>query len=227
VSIGAVVAVAVDALGLLLCWKVALVWILRRTVALAAQGAELAWDDESRVAELAERIAERDGLRFVPDPGGPPRLHLDGRDVSTAIRSMDIAQGASRVSALPGVRAALLEMQRRGARAGGVVLEGRDIGTVVLPDAEAKVFLTASVDVRARRRFDELSARREGPSLAEVEKEVRERDTRDTTRPIAPLRQAEDALLVDSSDCTIEAVVDRIVAHVEARRGAAARGARG
>ncbi len=94
------------------------------------------------------------------------------------------------------------------------MLEGRDIGTVVLPDAEAKFFLTASVEVRARRRFDELRARGQAPSLADVEQEMRERDTRDMGRPIAPLRQAVDAALVDSTDMTIEEVVDAIVVRV-------------
>jgi cytidylate kinase len=112
------------------------------------------------------------------------------------------------------VRAALLELQRSQGREGGVVLEGRDIGTVVFPDAEAKFYLTASVDVRAQRRRDELAARGTPPTLQEVLNEVAERDRRDSTRPIAPLRQADDAKLVDSSSLSIEQVVELIVATV-------------
>jgi cytidylate kinase len=106
-------------------------------------------------------------------------------------------------------------LQRGQGREGGVVLEGRDIGTVVFPDAEAKFYLTASVDVRARRRRDELAARGTPPSLADVLSEVSERDRRDSTRPVAPLRQGEDAALVDSSVLSIEQVVELIVAMVK------------
>src|SRR5262249_5905054 len=150
--------------------------------------------------------------------GGVSRVFLDGRDVSSLIRTQEIAEGASQVSALPPVRDALLEIQRSSARAGGVVLEGRDIGTVVLPDAEAKVYLTASVGVRADRRYLELVARGEQPVREQIEQEVRKRDQRDTMRPIAPLKQAADAVLVDSTHLTIDEVVDAIVARVRAVR---------
>jgi cytidylate kinase len=118
------------------------------------------------------------------------------------------------VSAIPGVRAALLAMQRTAGEQGGVVLEGRDIGTVVFPDAEAKFYLTASVDVRAQRRLAELEGRGHPASLEDVRREVVERDTRDSSRPIAPLRQAEDAEIVDSSALNIEQVVEHIVRQV-------------
>ena len=117
-------------------------------------------------------------------------MKLRGEDVSSAIRKPDVSQGASKVSAVPEVREALLDMQRQAGAAGGAVLEGRDIGTVVFPNAEAKFFLTASVDVRARRRYDELVSRGASPLLEEVQREVAERDLRDSTRPIAPLKQA-------------------------------------
>jgi cytidylate kinase len=187
---------------------------LYRSIALAAKNAGIPWDDAAAVGELARAIAGRNGIRFEATGSGPPRIVLDGQDVSTAIRTQDIAAGASRVSAIPAVRDALLELQRLGASAGGVVLEGRDIGTVVLPDAEAKFYLTASVEVRAGRRFKELVARGEQPVLDQIEREVRERDTRDTERPIAPLRQAEDAVLVESTVLTIDEVVEKIVSHV-------------
>jgi cytidylate kinase len=141
---------------------------------------------------------------------------LEGSDVSTEIRTQDMAEGASQVSAQPEVRAALLEMQRRAGRSGGVVLEGRDIGTVVFPDAEAKFFLTASVEVRAQRRYDELVLRGEPADLSVIQAEVASRDRRDSTRPIAPLRQADDALFVDTSGLGIEEVVARIVERVRA-----------
>jgi cytidylate kinase len=190
---------------------------LYRCIALAALEAGVAWDDETRVGELARRIGEREGIGFESVASGVPRILLDGRDVSADIRTQDIAQGASKVSAIRAVRDALLDLQRAAARPGGVVLEGRDIGTVVLPDAEAKFFLTASVEVRAARRHEELAAKaRTAPTLEEVLRDVRERDTRDTTRPVAPLRQAEDAVLVESSRMTIDEVVSTMVAHVRA-----------
>ena len=145
---------------------------------------------------------------------GAQQVLLRDKDVSGSIRTQSISQGASKVSAHPGVRQALLELQRSQGRQGAVVLEGRDIGTVVFPDAEAKFFLTASVEVRAQRRRDELAARGTPPSLEDVMREVKERDQRDSTRPVAPLKQADDAQLVDSSALSVEQVVERIVAAV-------------
>jgi len=191
-----------------------------RCVALAAKEQGVSWDDAPRVAEIARAIAARGGIAWQETKGALPKILLDGRDVSTDIRVHDVAQGASKVSAIPAVRDALLDVQRAAAKGGGVVLEGRDIGTVVLPDAEAKFFLTASVDVRAGRRHEELGQRGSAPSLDEVLRDVRERDHRDTTRPIAPLKQAEDAVLLDSSDLTIEEVVSKIVERVNAIRDA-------
>lgn len=187
---------------------------LYRGIALAAKQAGCAWADDAAVGALAHAIARRDGLRFEPSPAGPPRLLLDGVDVSPVIRTQEIAEGASQVSAIPAVRDALLELQRSAARAGGVVLEGRDIGTVVLPDAEAKFYLTAAIEVRSGRRFDELVAKGQAPVRAEVERDVRQRDERDMSRPIAPLRQASDARLLDSTDMTIDEVVEAIVKSV-------------
>jgi len=190
---------------------------LYRSIALAAREAGVAWDDEVGVSNLARETAARSGIRFDLATGSP-RVVLDGRDVTSAIRSQDIGQGASKVSAIAGVRAALLELQRSAARAGGVVLEGRDIGTVVLPDAEAKFFLTASVDVRALRRFKELTAKGEAPRLDAVRRDVEERDKRDSERAVAPLRRAPDAVLVDSSELPIDVVVSTIVDRVEVVR---------
>jgi cytidylate kinase len=188
---------------------------LYRVVALAAERAGVAFDDEGRASALAEGLVAENAVQVRRGPDGGSQVLLRGQDVSLAIRAQSIGQGASQVSAFPGVRGALLELQRAQGREGGVVLEGRDIGTVVFPDAEAKFYLTASVDVRAQRRRDELAARGTPPTLAEVLSEVTERDRRDSTRPVAPLRQAADALLVDSSSMSIEQVVEYIVASVK------------
>jgi len=188
---------------------------LYRVVALAAERAEVSFDDAERASALAEALVAENAVQLRRNENGAQQVLLRGQDVSLSIRAQNIGQGASKASAHPGVRAALLELQRSQGREGGVVLEGRDIGTVVFPDAEAKFFLTASAEVRAQRRRDELAARGTPPSLADVLSEVNERDRRDSTRPVAPLRQAEDARLVDSSSLGVEQVVELIVAAVK------------
>jgi cytidylate kinase len=187
---------------------------LYRLVALAAEQAGVSFDDAARTSALAELLVAESAVQLRRGADGAQQVLLRGKDASTAIRTQTIGQGASKVSAHPGVRKALLELQRSQGREGAVVLEGRDIGTVVFPDAEAKFFLTASVEVRAQRRRDELAARGTPPSLEEVLSEVNERDRRDSTRPVAPLKQAADAELVDSSALTVEQVVELIVAAV-------------
>lgn len=185
-----------------------------RSVALAADRRGLDLGDSEALGALALELARDHAIRFEPDAAGGQRVLLGSDDVSTEIRTQHIAEGASRVSAVPAVREALLEMQRAAGRAGGVVLEGRDIGSVVFPDAEAKFYLTASVDVRANRRLQELHARGETVSMDDVRREVVERDHRDSTRAVAPLTQAADAIVVDSSGVPIDDVVARIVARV-------------
>jgi cytidylate kinase len=185
-----------------------------RSVALAAERAELKGDLDA-IGRLAQELADREAIQFRDLPNGSQLVLIDGEDVSAAIRTQSIGQGASRASAIPAVRAALLAMQRAAGKNGGVVVEGRDIGTVVFPDAEAKFFLTASVDERAQRRHIELSQKGSEQSLDSVRSEVQERDRRDSSRPVAPLLQAADALLVDSTGLTIEQVVSKIVDHVE------------
>ena len=189
---------------------------LYRTVALAAVRAGIDQEDEDRLAELLSRIE----IRLDGD-----RVFLDGEDVSRAIRTPEISLGASRVSAVPAVRQGLLRLQRELGRAAprGAVLEGRDIGTVVFPDADAKFFLTASVEQRAKRRYEELRSRGEEVTLEEVLADQTRRDRRDSERTLAPLRPAEDALVVDSSGRSIEDVVGEIVGIVRdrfAKRGA-------
>ena len=189
-----------------------------RAVALAAKRAGIAWDDASSVGGLARSIVARRGLSFDRDAEKGVRVWLDGEDVSDAIRAPDMGMGASTVSGLKDVRDALFDMQRQAGQGGGVVLEGRDIGTVVFPDAEVKFFLTARADVRARRRFDELTAKGATVTLEETLADVRRRDQQDTTRPVAPLRQADDATLIDNSDISIDETVARMAARVRERR---------
>jgi cytidylate kinase len=190
-----------------------------RAVALAAKRAGVPWDDAADVGSLARSLVARGALSLESAPDAGVRVRLGDDDVSEAIREPDIGMGASTVSAHPGVREALLEMQRQAGRAGGVVLEGRDIGTVVFPDADVKFFLTARADVRARRRHDELVARGAAVTLDETLAEVLRRDRQDSTRPVAPLKQATDATLVDDSDLTIEETVARMAEGVRAWRG--------
>jgi cytidylate kinase len=136
-----------------------------------------------------------------------PRVTLNGRDVTAQISEPAIADLASRLSALPIVRARMREWQRATGEQGGIVMEGRDIGTVIFPDAEHKFYLTARAEIRAARRFAEISARGAGLSFAEVLDQLRERDARDSARELAPLKPAPDAQIVDSSDLTITEVV--------------------
>jgi len=143
---------------------------------------------------------------------------LSEEDVSEAIRTPDIGMGASTVSAHPGVRMALLDIQRQAGQDGGVVLEGRDIGTVVFPDAEVKIFLTARPEVRAKRRYEELVQKGNTPvTFEDTLAEVLTRDAQDEGRAVAPLKQAEGATLIDSSDLTIDEAVEAIAALVEKR----------
>lgn len=195
---------------------------LYRSVALAAQRAGAPWSDAERVSAVARGVAEPGRLSLATDadaPGGT-RVVLDGEDVSALIRTPEMSRGASAVSAIPGVRAALLDMQRHHATLGGVVMEGRDIGTVVVPDAEAKFFVTASSEVRARRRYDELRARGVATTLEATLAEVVARDDADAGRDVAPLVPAADAELVDTSTMPIDGVVEHLVARV---RGLTAR----
>ncbi len=136
---------------------------------------------------------------------------LNGENVNGLIRTEEVGNMASASSGNPNVRAKLVRLQQELAGKENVVMDGRDIGTCVLPGAEVKVYLTASVEVRAKRRFDELRARGEECSLSEIADDIRERDHRDMTRELSPLRQAEDAILIDSSDMSIEEVADAVI----------------
>jgi cytidylate kinase len=192
-----------------------------RAVALAADRRAVAWDDDAGLGELLAAL----DVRFEPPPpgGGSQRVLLDGEDVTAAIRTPRVSLGASAVSARPVVRAGLLELQRRLALAAGspgAVLEGRDIGTVVFPDADAKFFLTASPEVRARRRFDELRARGDAATYDDVLADQLRRDRQDSERAVAPLRPAPDAVVLDSSGEDADGVVERLAREVERRLSA-------
>lgn len=180
---------------------------LYRAVALAAREAGIAWTDGPALGELTESLQ----LHFVTGDDGAPRVHIDDRDRATDIRSPEISMGASDVSAHPEVRAGLLGLQRRLGKPGGVVLEGRDIGTVVFPDAEVKIFLTASPEIRTQRRVKELRDRGVAAEYQQTLAEVLQRDDQDQNRPIAPLKPAVDAYLLDSTALTLEEAVDVMV----------------
>lgn len=185
---------------------------LYRGVALAARDRGISWGDEAAVTAVA---VEAD-LRFAPQEDGTPRLLLDGQDRADEIRTPEMSAGASQVSAYPGVRRALLAMQRDLGRDGGVVLEGRDIGTVVFPDAEVKLFLTASAEERARRRVKDLQNRGTEADYDQILAKIRSRDEADSTRAIAPLRPAEDAVMLDSTSLDLESVVQHVLELVQA-----------
>ena len=138
-------------------------------------------------------------------------VYLNGKDISSRLRNEEVGNMASVTSAIPEVRKKLLELQQNLAKTQNVIMDGRDIGTCVLPHADVKVYLTASVETRAKRRYQELQEKGEDCNLEEIAHDIEERDRRDMTREIAPLKQAEDAVLVDSSDMTIAEVVKTIV----------------
>ena len=141
---------------------------------------------------------------------GAQQVLLNGENVTGLLRTEEVGNMASASSVNPDVRKKLVELQQALAARENVVMDGRDIGTCVLPQADVKVYLTASAACRAKRRYDELQAKGESCDLAAIEEDIRERDERDMTRAISPLRQAEDAVLVDSSDMTVEEVIEKI-----------------
>ncbi len=141
---------------------------------------------------------------------GVQNVYLNGTNVTGRLREEAVGNTASVTSAVPEVRAQIFALQRGLAERGGVIMDGRDIGTVVMPDADVKIYLTASSEVRAKRRVLELEAKGEHPDFEEVKKDIEDRDHRDMTREISPLKQADDAILVDTSDMTIDEVVEKI-----------------
>ncbi len=183
-----------------------------RGVAVCAASQGVPWTDERALAGLASNL--RFGFGW---DGDNLTVEIDGEDVTKSIRSEEAGKGASQVSALVGVRQALLGLQRSLAEQGGVVMDGRDIGTVVFPDAEVKVYLDADLDERARRRHDEIVRRGDVVSFERVKQDLAERDNRDLTRKNAPLMVADDAVVLDTTSLTIRQVVERVLSLIDTR----------
>lgn len=177
---------------------------LYRLTALSAMKNGVALDDEPRVGELAVALPAtfRDGAVWLADD-----------NVSEAIRAETVGEGASKVAALPAVRAALLDRQRAYRQAPGLVADGRDMGTVIFPDAVAKVFLTASAEARAERRYKQLISKGNSASLAALVADMQARDARDTARSVAPLKPAPDALFLDTTEMDVESAVRAVLDH--------------
>lgn len=182
-----------------------------RSVTWAALENGIDVSDIKQVIDLARRI------KITFEPGQPDqRVFVDGHEVTKDIRTEKIAANVSAVAAIPEVRAQMVEQQRQIAQAGGIVMDGRDIGTTVLPDAQVKVFLVASAHERARRRYEEnLQKGLATQSLDELEAAIKLRDQKDSTRKVSPLTQAKDAILIDTTSLTIDQVVDEISALIK------------
>lgn len=186
-----------------------------RAVAVAALRRGISPDDAAALARVAREMR----LVIEPAADGGFRTYLDGEDVTAALRSVEVNRVVSRVARVPGVREALGTLQRALGASGNVIMEGRDIGSVILPHARVKVFLTASPDARARRRQVELAAAGEALPLEDVRRIEDDDDRAATTREVAPLRVAADAVVIDSTDLTVDQVVTQIVALVNRARG--------
>jgi CMP/dCMP kinase len=187
---------------------------LYRVLGLTAQRRGLPVDSEPELCQLAETIR----IEFLPQPDGTAaRVSVDGEDVSTELRTETTGELASRVAVLPDVRAALLQKQRDFRQFPGLVTDGRDMGTTVFPDAILKVFLTASAEIRAERRYKQLKDKGLTANLAGILGEIRHRDQRDTNRSVSPLKPADDAWILDCSALSINEAVDSVSAHLRAR----------
>jgi cytidylate kinase len=174
-------------------------------------------DDEPALSRLAATL----GIGFVPQPdGSPAKVTVDGQDVSTELRTETTGELASRVAALLAVRAALLQKQHDFRQNPGLITDGRDMGTTVFPDALLKVFLTASAEVRAERRYKQLKEKGFDANLAAILGEIRQRDARDTDRSVSPLKPADDAWILDSSTLSTSEVVEAVSRRLQARLAA-------
>ena len=190
--------------------------VMYRAVTLAALRQLQAVTDERAVTHLAETV-HIDVREASQDDGRKSDVVLDGVDITWEIRAPEVDANVSVVSAYPGVRVAMTEQQRRIGKRGKVVMVGRDIGTVVLPDADLKVYMDASVEERARRRYDEVRQRGEAADYEAILASMRRRDEIDSTRKVAPLRPADDAVIVSTDGLSIEQVLEKIQALVKAR----------
>lgn len=186
-----------------------------RLLAIASQRAGVASDNDVELAQLASDMH----LEFSMDDHLDVNVHLEGEDVSNLIRSEEIGGLASEVSAFPAVRAALLQKQRDFRLAPGLVTDGRDMGTVVFPDAILKIFLVASAEIRAERRYKQLKSKGIDANLAQLLNEIQQRDERDTQRAVSPLKPAEDSVTIDSSELAIEDVLQHVLTIARERLG--------
>ncbi len=193
-------------------WRLLDSGALYRLLAFAARNHGIELDNEPALKTLAAHL----DVQFIAREGGQ-RIILEGEEVTDLIRTEQVGEGASRVAALPCVREALLQRQRDFLEAPGLVADGRDMGTVVFPHAPLKVFLTAGAEERARRRFLQLKAKGENVNLASLLEEIRARDERDTRRSAAPLKPADDAMVLDSTELSIKQVLDCILSEVAKR----------
>lgn len=201
-------------LALKLDWHLLDSGALYRLVGMAADKHQVDFADEQAVAALAADL----DVAFLPGQAGEPsRVMLEGVDVSGELRTETTGLLASKVAVLPAVRQALLQRQRDFVQAPGLVADGRDMGTVVFPDSPLKVFLTASAEERARRRYKQLKDKGDSVNLATLLKEIQDRDRRDSEREHSPLKPADDAVLIDSSSLGIEQVFERVLTEVSAR----------
>ena len=186
--------------------------VLYRVLALSAQQHGIFLEDEAGLVRLAEQL----DVQFITtETGDPPLILLENQEVTDTIRTEKIGNAASKAGALPAVRTALLGRQRAFRTPPGLVTDGRDMGTVIFPDAIVKIFLTASPEERASRRYNQLNAKGIHVNLGALVDELRERDKRDQERSVAPLKPAVDAILIDTDSLTIEQVVARIMIEVE------------
>ncbi len=186
---------------------------LYRVVGLAALQRGVAFDDDDALAEMVADLT----IKFVATPGGQEKIELDGQDVASKIRTEHCGNLASKVAAVSAVRAALVVAQRGFRKAPGLVADGRDMGTVIFPDAALKIFLDASPEERAERRYNQLKNKGLGVSLRGLLDSIQERDERDRGRAVSPLKPAEDAIVIDSTGVGIEAVLGLVVQHVQSR----------
>lgn len=186
---------------------------LYRLVALAARNHGVGWDNEAGLEVLARNM----DVQFIASDKGDPRIIMEGEDVSRDIRTDEMGQGASKVAILPAVREGLLQRQRDFRDLPGLVADGRDMGTVVFVDAPLKIYLTASAEERAQRRFKQLQEKGLSANLSDLLRSIQARDEQDMNRPIAPLKPAEGALMLDSTRSSIEEVFAQVMAEARAR----------
>lgn len=187
---------------------------LYRVLALAAQKHSVALDNEKALEVLGEYL----DVQFIASPDKSPKIILESEDITNTIRTEEVGNMASIVAALPAVRASLLSRQRAFREAPGLVTDGRDMGTVVFPDAEHKFFLTASPEIRAERRYKQLKQQGLDVNLGSLLEELRQRDKRDSERAIAPLKPAEDAIIIDTDHLSVQQVVEKILEEISRKK---------